>query len=98
MRPLRVSANITSVSDFQAHTPRWLRRVAASRQPLVIVRQGGKPAGVVLSPELFDELTERARFVTAVEKGLADVEAGRLHSHESVHSEMKKRFSVHREP
>lgn len=35
---------------------------------------------------------ERERFIAAVERGLADVEAGRVHSHAEVVAEMRERF------
>ncbi|HEX7480976.1 MAG TPA: type II toxin-antitoxin system Phd/YefM family antitoxin [Polyangiales bacterium] len=90
MRALRISQGIVPVSDFKAQAADWLRRVADSGQPLVIT-QNGKAAGVLLSPARFDELTEQARFVQAVEAGLADSEAGRVHSHETVVAHMKRR-------
>jgi PHD/YefM family antitoxin component YafN of YafNO toxin-antitoxin module len=62
----------------------------SQRQPLVIT-QNGKAAGVLLSPAQFDQLSERARFLAAVDEGLADSEAGRVHSHASVVAEIKKR-------
>jgi len=96
MRSLRVSEDIVPVSDFKAQASEWLRRIGESGQPLVIT-QNGKPAGVLLSPQSFDSLMERARFLAAVEEGLADAEAGRVHSHESVVAEMKARFQK-REP
>lgn len=39
-----------------------------------------------------DRLSERARFVAAVEEGLADEEAGRVSSHADVAARMKARF------
>lgn len=42
--------------------------VGIAHQPLVIT-QNGKAAGVLLSPGEFDRLTERARFVSAVNEG-----------------------------
>jgi len=47
---------------------------------------------VLLSPQAYDELTARARFVGAVEKGLADADAGRVTSHAELRREMKERF------
>lgn len=90
MRALRISQDIVPVSDFKAQAADWLRRIAESGQPLVIT-QNGKAAGVLLSPARFDELTEQARFVQAVDAGLADSEAGRVHSHETVVAHMKRR-------
>lgn len=89
MRALRVSQDIIPVSEFKAQAADWLRRVADSGQPVVIT-QNGKAAGVLLSPARFDELTEQARFLEAVDAGLADSEAGRVYSHEKVVSHMKR--------
>jgi prevent-host-death family protein len=91
MRSLRVSEDIVPVSDFKAQASEWLRRIGESGHPLVIT-QNGKPAAVLLSPQAFDELMDRIHFTAAVEEGLADAEAGRVHSHESVVAEMKTRF------
>jgi antitoxin YefM len=91
MRPVRVSEDFVPVSEFKAQAAEWLRKAAASGAP-VVVTQNGRPAGVLLSPQAFDALTERARFVEAVEAGLADSEAGRVHSHDEVRRAMKARF------
>jgi len=91
MRPLRVSENIVPVSDFKAKAADWLRRLVESSEPVVIT-QNGKAAGVLLSPAAYDELTERFRFMKSVERGLADVEAGRVTPHEEVVAEMRRRF------
>ena len=79
------------VSEFKAQAADWLRRISETGAP-VVVTQNGKPAGVLLSPRAFDELTEQARFVGAVNEGLADVEAGRVHTHAAVVKRMKGRF------
>jgi predicted transcriptional regulator len=44
-----------------------------------------------LSPERFDELTERARFLEAVDAGLADSDADRVVSHDEVVERMQER-------
>ena len=89
-KALRVSEDIVPVSDFKSRAADWLQRIAKTRQALVIT-QNGKAAGVLISPAEFDRLTERARFVSAVEEGLADAEAGRVRSHEEVTELLKKR-------
>lgn len=91
MRSLRIAEDIVPVSDFKAQASEWLRRVAESGHPLVITHNG-KAAGVLLSPQAFDELTERSRFLAAVDEGLADSESGRVHAHDDVAVEMNKRF------
>lgn len=92
MRNVRVSENFVPVSEFKAQTAEWLRKVGETGAP-VVVTQNGKPAGVLLSPQAFDELSERARFVAAVEEGLADANAGRVHLHTDVARRMKARFA-----
>jgi prevent-host-death family protein len=91
VHPVRVSENIVPVGDFKAQASEWLRRVGESGQPLVITEHG-KPAGVLLFSQAFDDLMTQVHFVAAVEEGLADAEAGRMHSHAEVVAEMKKRF------
>lgn len=90
MRGVRVSEDIVPVSDFKAKAADWLKRVADTGQPIVIT-QNGKAAGVLLSPAQFDQLSERARFLAAIDEGLADSDAGRVHSHAAVVAEMTKR-------
>jgi prevent-host-death family protein len=87
--------DIIPVSDFKAQAAELLRRVCSTGQPLVIT-QNGKAAGVLLSPAEFDRLNDRARFVAAVEEGLADDEAGRVSAHEDVAARMKARFRIQR--
>jgi len=91
MRIVRISENFVPVSEFKAQAADWLRKVADTGAP-VVVTQNGKPAGVLLSPQAFDDLTEQARFVAAVNEGLADAEAGRVHPHAAVVRRMKTRF------
>jgi prevent-host-death family protein len=93
MRSLRVSEGIVPVSDFKAQASDWLKRVGDTDQPVVIT-QNGKAAGVLLSPASFDRLTERARFLAAVEEGIADSDAGRVTDHAIVVAEMQKRYGL----
>ncbi|HEX4953280.1 MAG TPA: type II toxin-antitoxin system prevent-host-death family antitoxin [Thermoanaerobaculia bacterium] len=91
LRGIRISEDIVPVSDFKAQAADWLRRLAETGQPLVIT-QNGKAAGVLLSPAAFDQLSERVRFVAAVETGLADADAGRLTGHDEVVARMHERY------
>ena len=88
---MRISDDFVPVSEFKAQAAEWLRKVGETGAP-VVVTQNGRPAGVLLSPQAFDELTEQARFVAAVEEGLADADAGRVHSRAAVARKMKSRF------
>jgi prevent-host-death family protein len=85
------------VSDFKARAADWLRRVSDTGQPVVIT-QNGKAAGVLMSPAQFDELTEQLRLVGAIDAGLADAEAGRVHSQAQVIAHMKHRAARRKNP
>src|SRR3989338_5052528 len=89
---LRLSENFVPVSEFKVQAARWLRKAGESGDP-VFVTQHGKPAGVLLSPRAFDELTEQARFITAVKEGLADSESGRVHAHTDVERRVRGRYA-----
>lgn len=91
VRPLRVSERLVPVSEFKARAAVWLRRLGESTEPLVIT-QNGKAAGVLLSPTAYDALIEQLEFLRAVERGLADAEAGRLTPHEDIVAEVRRRF------
>ncbi|MFH2065345.1 MAG: type II toxin-antitoxin system Phd/YefM family antitoxin [Pseudomonadota bacterium] len=83
MKPLNISKNIVSLSDFKTRASKMLHDVQNSHQPLVIT-QNGKAAAVLISPADFDLLTEQGRFVDAVQKGLKDVQHGRVLSDQAL--------------
>ena len=91
MKSLRLSENFVPVSDFKAQASEWLRKLNEDDAP-VVVTQNGKPAGVLLSPEAFDELTERAAFMASVSEGLADAEADRVSPDAAVRRRLDERF------
>ncbi|RLB47761.1 MAG: prevent-host-death protein [Deltaproteobacteria bacterium] len=93
MAKIRISEDIVTVSDFKAQASEWLRQIAGSGHPLVIT-QNGKPAGVLLSPAAFDELSERQEFLAAVQEGMADEQAGRSHTTDDVFSAVEERIAA----
>jgi prevent-host-death family protein len=87
MRPINISQNIISLSDFKNKASKMLHEIQSSRRPLVIT-QNGKAAAVLISPSDFDLLTEQARFVEAVQRGLEDVQNGRVLPDEDLGKEL----------
>jgi prevent-host-death family protein len=87
MKPINISKNIVSLSDFKNKASRMLNEVQSSHRPLVIT-QNGKAAAVLISPSDFDLLTEQARFVDAVQRGLTDVQNGRVIADEDLDKEL----------
>jgi prevent-host-death family protein len=77
MKPISISQNIISLSDFKTRASKVLNEVQKSHRPIVIT-QNGRAAAVLIAPADFDLLTERARFVNAVKAGMADIQEGRV--------------------
>lgn len=89
--PLQVSEDIVPIGELKAHLSSKIRDLRARKRPLVVT-QNGKAAAVLLAPEEFDRLSTQARFVAAVNEGLADLEAGRVVSDDEVGRRLDARF------
>ena len=83
MKTIRVSEGIVPLGAFKAQASRLLKELKQETSPLVIT-QNGRPAAVMLSPEVYDEMQERQEFLEAVARGLADAVAGRVVEHDKV--------------
>ena len=94
MKSVQISQDILPVGELKTHTSRVLRRLRTEQRPIVITLNG-KPAAVLITPEEFDRLYERERFVEAVGKGLADAEAGRVVDDEVLSAELDAEFGSH---
>lgn len=95
MPPIQISQDILPVAKFKAHVSEVLRNVRANGRPVVIT-QGGEPAGVLLSPREYDLLTYQQRFLDSVNRGLADIAAGRVHSAQNVKQRIKQLVESHK--
>ncbi len=93
MKQFRVARNIVPLGVFKTHASRVLRELKESQCPIVIT-QNGRPAAVLVPPEEFDLLNERARFIGAVEEGLADVKAGRTISDKDLEGKLDVEFGT----
>jgi PHD/YefM family antitoxin component YafN of YafNO toxin-antitoxin module len=58
----------------------------------LVITQNGKRAAVLITPEEFDRICERDRFVEAVTVGSADSRAGRLIDDEELDEELDAEF------
>ena len=87
MKPITLSQDIVSLSDFKNKASKMLNEIRRSRRPVVIT-QNGKAAAVLISPSDYDLLSEQVRFVDAVKRGLADVQNGRIISDSDLGKEL----------
>lgn len=95
MKMLNISNDIVPLGEFKSAISKWLKSIKNTGQPLVIT-QNGKPAGVLLSPEEYDDLIYTKRFLESVSLGLAEADKGEALSTielKSVLSKARKRRS-----
>jgi len=93
MKTLQIAEDIVTLADFKASASRLFRRLREEQRPLVIT-QNGKAAGVLITPQEFDRITERERFIAAVQEGLADSAAGRLIDDDDLGVELDAEFGA----
>ena len=91
MKPIQIADDIVPLAEFKAHASRLFRQLREEKRPMVIT-QNGKPAAVLITPEEFDRIAERSRFVEAVQEGLADSKAGRLIDDEQLGFDLDAEF------
>ncbi len=90
MMQINISNDIVPVAEFKLQISKYLNSLKTNRRPMVIT-QNGKPAGVVLSPEDYDELIYQKSFIESVYRGLTDVEKGNVYTTEQLKAELNKR-------
>lgn len=91
MKAISVQDDIIPIGEFKTHAARVMRQLRDTGRPIVIT-QHGRPAGVLASAAEFDRLTERARFVAAVNQGLAEAEAGLAVDDEDLNALLDRKF------
>ena len=91
MKPVQIAEDIVPLADFKAQASRLFRQLRREQRPLIIT-QNGKPAAVLITPEEFDRIGERNRFLEAVREGLADSETGRLIDDSDLDAELDAEF------
>ncbi|MEM1167137.1 MAG: type II toxin-antitoxin system Phd/YefM family antitoxin [Planctomycetota bacterium] len=72
------AGDIQPLSEFRQHATAHLDRLAQTRG-IEILTVNGRPKGVVMSPEVFDELQEladEARIAAGIRRGLAELDNG----------------------
>ena len=91
MKSLQVSEDILPLGVFKARAAQVLHKLREVQRPLVIT-QHGKPVAVLITPEEFDRLAAYDRFMTAVQKSLADAKTGRVIADQTLTNELNTAF------
>jgi predicted transcriptional regulator len=58
-----------------------------------VARRSGRAAGELAATAVADRMKSELDYILAIEEGLADIEAGRVYSHEQVMARMAERRS-----
>ena len=76
MRLIQLSSDVVPIGEFKSQAASYLERLRSTGHPIVIT-QNGKPAGVLLSPAEFDKLQYKEALLESIDKGVADLDAGK---------------------
>jgi PHD/YefM family antitoxin component YafN of YafNO toxin-antitoxin module len=57
----------------------------------MVITQNGKPAGVLLSPDDFDELVYQKSLIESINRGLSDIQNGNIFTTDELRAELEKR-------
>jgi antitoxin YefM len=79
MKTISIKNDIVPIAEFKTSLSKWFRSLQSTGHPVVIT-QNGKPAGVLLTPEDYDELVYRRSFLDSVDRGISDADSGRTHT------------------
>ena len=71
MRHPALAEDLVPINEFRANLASWLARAEETRRP-VVVTQRGRAAGVLVAPEVLDQLEEELDLVRVVLRGLSE--------------------------
>jgi antitoxin YefM len=88
MKKITISNDIVPVAEFKSSISKYLKSLKETGHPLIIT-QNGRPAGVLITPAEYDNLTYKSIFVESVNRGLNDVKAGKFYRTEELKEKIK---------
>ena len=90
MKTISIKNDIVPIAEFKTSISKWFKSLQGSGHP-VIITQNGKPAGVLLSPDDYDELVYRRSFFDSVGRGISDADSGRTYSAKELRAALASR-------
>lgn len=92
---LNIANDIRSLSDFKRNTSELLKRLKKTGNPLVLTING-KAEVIVQDAEAYQELLERVETVESIQRGIADVKAGRSKPAREVFNRLRRKHGIPR--
>jgi len=88
MKNFSISNDIVPVAKFKASISKYLKSLKETGHPLIIT-QNGTPAGVLITPKDYDELTYNKQFVESVNRGVKDIESKKSYTTEELKEKIR---------
>ncbi len=92
---LDLANDIRSLSDFKRNTTELLDRIRRTGNPLVLTING-RAEVVVQDAEAYQSLLDRVETIEALQRGFADVKAGRTKPAREVFERLRRKHGVPR--
>ena len=92
---LDLANDIRSLSDFKRHTSELLEKLRKTGHPLVLTING-RAEVVVQDAEAYQALLDRVETIEALQRGFADVKAGRTKPARVVFERLRRKHGVSR--
>ena len=90
MKSINIANDIVPVAQFKVQVSKYLKNIKSTGRPMVIT-QNGKPAGVLLSPDDYDELVYQKSLIESINRGLSDVKNKDVYTTEELREELQRR-------
>ena len=88
MKKITISNDIVPIAEFKTSISKYLKSVKETGHPLIIT-QNGRPAGVLITPTEYDNLTYKSLFIESVTRGVQNIESGEFYSTEELKEKIK---------
>jgi antitoxin YefM len=90
MKTISIVNDIVPIAEFKSSISKCFKNLKNTGHPLIIT-QNGKPAGVLMSPNDYDELVYRKSFIDSVERGISDADNGRIFNTQEIKASLTSR-------
>ena len=89
MPTINVSQDIVPVGEFKTGISKWLKSIREKKHPIIIT-QNGRPAGVLIAPEEYDQLVYTKAFLDSIHQGIQDVNDGDIFTTDELKEEIRE--------
>lgn len=89
MDAIALAEDLIPLGEFKTNASQHMKALKGRTRPLVVT-VNGRAAAIVISPEAWDQMQYRERFLAAIDKGIADADAGRLVDTDAIRARLRQ--------